>query len=36
MQSSEKLKSALQTLGARVHARNINVELVHRRTMHDC
>jgi hypothetical protein len=36
IQSSEKLKSALQTLGARAHARNRNVESAHMRMMRDC
>jgi hypothetical protein len=36
IQSSEKLKSALQKLGAPAHARNKNVEGAHMRTMHDC
>jgi hypothetical protein len=36
IQSSEKLKSSLRTLGARVHAQNRNVQIAHRRTMHHC
>jgi hypothetical protein len=36
IQSSEKLKSALQKLGARAHARNRNVACAHTLTMHGC
>jgi hypothetical protein len=36
IQSSEKLKSALQKLGARAHAWNRNVPCAHTRTMRDC
>jgi hypothetical protein len=36
IQSSEKLKSALQALGACAHAQNRNIESAHMCTMHDC
>jgi hypothetical protein len=36
IQSSEKLKSALQKLGARAHAWNRNVPCAHTRTMRGC
>ena len=35
IQSSKKLKGTLQTLGAHAHARNRNMNSVHRRTMRD-
>jgi hypothetical protein len=36
MQSSEKLKSVMQTLDAHAHARNKNAEIMHRCTMRNC
>jgi hypothetical protein len=36
IQSSEKLKSALQKLGAHAHAQNRNVPCTHTRMMRDC
>jgi hypothetical protein len=36
IQSSEKLKSALQTLGAHAQAQNKNVESTHMRMTRDC
>ena len=36
IQSSEKLKGTMKTLGAHTHAQNRNAEIAHMRTMRDC
>ena len=36
IQSNQKLKGALQKMGAYAYARNMNVQWVHVRTMRDC